>query len=209
MRWSLLTTCKTWPSIKYVTLFLANFYPPSPLSHFVTHPGIPPKVRHTSRTSTPDFLVGLVQEVRTKAPCTNSLSIVCGVLSGRVCQRVFGLEGFVRGGFVHSSFCHNTYVTTEKLNITLNFMFNMNDKKCISVTSHALDLPSPCHKLSHLLGPPPAPSSVTYTLWTAPYQRTFERTLCWSNRGESRQEIRLWSVKCRWYDQTSRDSFIS
>src|SRR6218665_3485537 len=31
-------------------------------------------------------------------------------------------------------------------------------KICISVTSHALD-PSPCQKLSHLLGPPP-PSSV-------------------------------------------------
>src|SRR6218665_3494475 len=64
------------PSIKYVTLFWANFYP-LPLSHFVTHPGTP-KVRHTSRTP-PDFLVGLVQKIRTKAPCTNSLSIVCGV----------------------------------------------------------------------------------------------------------------------------------
>ena len=31
-----------------------------------------------------------------------------------------------------------------------------------SVTSHALyPPPTPCHKLSHLLGPPP-PSSVTY-----------------------------------------------
>src|SRR6218665_410938 len=27
-----------------------QFVPPSPLSHFVTHPGTPPKVRHTSRT---------------------------------------------------------------------------------------------------------------------------------------------------------------
>src|SRR6218665_576493 len=33
-------------------------------------------------------------------------------------------------------------------------------KKIVSVTSHALS-PSPCHKLSHLLGPP-SPSSVTY-----------------------------------------------
>jgi len=31
----------------------------------------------------------------------------------------------------------------------------------ISVMSQALDPPSPCHKLSHLLGPPP-PSSATY-----------------------------------------------
>src|SRR6218665_3516973 len=30
------------PSIKYVTRFLANFYP-LPLSHFVTHPGTPHK----------------------------------------------------------------------------------------------------------------------------------------------------------------------
>src|SRR6218665_4033041 len=45
-----------------------------PLSHFVTHPGTPPKVHHTSRT--PHFLVGLVQKTLTKAPCTNSLSIV-------------------------------------------------------------------------------------------------------------------------------------
>src|SRR6218665_1667918 len=29
------------------------------------------------------------------------------------------------------------------------------DKKRISVTSHALNPPSLCHKLSHLLGPPP------------------------------------------------------
>ena len=39
-------------------------------------------------------------------------------------------------------------------------MFHMYAKKCISVTSHALD-PLPCHKLSHFLGPPPT-SSVTY-----------------------------------------------
>src|SRR6218665_3539302 len=35
----------------------------------------PPKVRHTSRTP-PRFLVGLVQKPCTKAPCTNSISIV-------------------------------------------------------------------------------------------------------------------------------------
>src|SRR6218665_1854813 len=89
------------PSIKYVTLFLANFDPP-PLSHFVTHPGTPPKVRHTSRT--PRFLVGLVQKSRTKVPCTNSISIV----RGGFCPGV--LPGLV---FVRSLFCHNTYVTTE------------------------------------------------------------------------------------------------
>src|SRR6218665_1350942 len=88
---------------------------------------------------------------RTKANCTNSLSIVRGG---------FCPGGFVRGSFVwkilsevvfvHSPFCQNTCYN-RKLNITLNFMFHMYDKKCISVTSHAL-YPSPsvtnCHTFS-------------------------------------------------------------
>ena len=40
------------PSIKYVTLFLANFDPPSPC-HTLSHIPRPPKIRHTS--GTPDF----------------------------------------------------------------------------------------------------------------------------------------------------------
>src|SRR6218665_1055997 len=80
------------PSIKYVTLFLANFYAPSPC-HTSSHIPGPPKLRHTSRA--PRFLEGLVQKTRTKALCTNSVSIVrgsfCpgvlseGLLSGRFC----------------------------------------------------------------------------------------------------------------------------
>src|SRR6218665_268643 len=72
----------------------------------------PPKVRHTFRT--PRFLLGLVQKTRTKAPCTNSLSIVRGG---------FCLGAFVRGSFVwkllsgvifvRTSVCQNTSVTTE------------------------------------------------------------------------------------------------
>src|SRR6218665_2424963 len=78
-------------------LFLANFDPPS-LCHTLSHISEPPKVRHTSRPH-PRFLVGLVQKTRTKAPCTNSLSIVCGsfcpggfvrgLLSGRFCPGWF------------------------------------------------------------------------------------------------------------------------
>src|SRR6218665_644554 len=62
------------PSIKYVTLFLANFHP-LPLvtlchtsrdpPQYVTHLGPPPR-----------FLLGLVQKTLTKGPFTNSLSIV-------------------------------------------------------------------------------------------------------------------------------------
>src|SRR6218665_2892662 len=62
-----------------VTLFWPILTPP-PLSHFVTHPGTPSpkKVRHTSRIfSRPST------ESRTKALCTNSLSIV----RGGFCQR--------------------------------------------------------------------------------------------------------------------------
>ena len=49
----------------------------------------PPKVRHTSRTHPPIFSRSSTK-TRTKAPYTNSLSIVRGVLSG----------GFVRGSIV-------------------------------------------------------------------------------------------------------------
>src|SRR6218665_991842 len=93
------------PSIKYVTLFLANF-DPLPLSQFVTHPGTPPKVRHTSWT--PRFLVCLVQKTQTKTLCTNSLSIVRGVFS-----RGFSLEGFVRSDFCLFPFGQNTSVAIE------------------------------------------------------------------------------------------------
>src|SRR6218665_1044329 len=92
-------------SIKYVTLFLANF-DPLPLSHFVTHPGTPQK--YVTHLGPPRFLVGLVQKPWTKATCTNSLSIVCGVFFVRgsfVWKVLFGVV------FAHSPFCHNTSVT--------------------------------------------------------------------------------------------------
>src|SRR6218665_2053433 len=61
------------PSIKYVTLFLANFDPSPPVALCYTSRD-PPKVRHTSRT--PQFLLGLVRKSRTKVPCTNSKDLV-------------------------------------------------------------------------------------------------------------------------------------
>src|SRR6218665_3621576 len=57
-------------------LFLANFYP-SPLSHSVTHPGTPQSTSHIS--DPPNFFSRPSTKNRTKAPCTNYLSIVCGV----------------------------------------------------------------------------------------------------------------------------------
>jgi len=100
------------PSIKYVTLFLANFcynfWPPSSCQNFVTHPGTPPKVRHISRNPP------IVQKTRTKAPCTNSLSIVRGgFYPGAVVRGSFVWKDLSGVVFVRSPFCQNTSVTRE------------------------------------------------------------------------------------------------
>src|SRR6218665_3235553 len=123
------------PSIKYVTLFLANFAPPPPVTLCHTSRD-PPKVRHTSRTP-PRFLVGLVQKSRTKVPCTNSISIVRGGF----------VRGFCPGWFlsVPPSVTNSQYICyNTKLNITLNFMFHMYDtnlyKRDVTCSS-----PLPCH----------------------------------------------------------------
>src|SRR6218665_1015591 len=100
-------------------------FKPSLLSHFVTHPGIPPrKVRHTSRTL-PQFLVVLVQKTRTKAPCTNSLVylfagvFVRGVLSEDLLSGRFCPWWFFPFPLLSECICYN-----RKLNITVNFMFH-------------------------------------------------------------------------------------
>src|SRR6218665_1316591 len=101
------------PSIKYVTLFLVNFYP-LPLSHFVTHPGTPRKYVTHLGTPPPIF-----SRPSTKNPDKSPLykfSHNCsqGFLSGRFCQRVFCLEGFVWGGFC--PFPHlSEYVLQQKV----------------------------------------------------------------------------------------------
>ena len=87
----------TGPSIKYVTLFLANFDPTPPVT--LCHISGPPK--STSHISDPRFLVGLVQKIRTKAPCRLQILsqlfarvFVRGLLAGVFCP-----EGFVCSGF--------------------------------------------------------------------------------------------------------------
>src|SRR6218665_858263 len=107
------------PSIKYVTLFLANVYP-FPLSYFVIHPGTFRKyVTHLGLPTR--FLEGLVQKTRTKAPCTNFVLIVRGVFS-----RVF-----VRGSFVWKVLSKVVFVRSRTIRIHLlqqkakhNFKFN-------------------------------------------------------------------------------------
>src|SRR6218665_4012751 len=124
------------PSIKYVTLFLANF-DPLPLLHFVTHHGTPQKyVTHLGPP--PDFSRPSTKNLDKIPLYKFSLNCSRGFLSG-VCQGVFCLEGFVRGGFCPFPLLSEYICYNRKLNITLNFMFHMYDKKFISVTPHALD----------------------------------------------------------------------
>ena len=142
------------PSIKYVTLFLANF-DPLPLSHFFTHPGTPRKyVTHLGPLS---FLVDLVQEAGQEPPVQIISQLftglfVRGVLSGGL------LSGRFWPGWLLSVPVLSEYIRyNRKLNITLNFMFRMYDNffyKCDITCS--LPPSPPCHKVSHLLGPPRA-----------------------------------------------------
>src|SRR6218665_1940578 len=123
------------PSIKYVTLFWPIFTP-SPC-HTSSH--IPGPPESTSHISDPRFLEGLVQKTTQKPPCTNSVSIVpggfCpGVLSGCLLSGRFCPGWFLSLPVLSEYICY-----IRKLNITLNFMLRMYDKKFISVTSHALN----------------------------------------------------------------------
>ena len=139
--------CEDWfvankgSSIKYDTLCLGNLDPSA--YHTLSHvPGTPPKkyVTHLG----PPFLLGVVQKPGQKPPVQILSQLFAGVLSGRFSPGWFlSIPPFVRISY------------NRNLNITLNFMFHMyNKKNVVSVASHAID-PPPCHKLSHLLGPPP------------------------------------------------------
>src|SRR6218665_716426 len=104
------------PSIKYVTLFLANFDPPLPCQTFVTHPGTPRK--YVTHFGPPNF-----SRPSTKIP--DKCPLHKFYLN---CSRRFLSGDFVRVGFcpfplVSQYICYN-----RKLNITLNFMFHMYDK---------------------------------------------------------------------------------
>src|SRR6218665_691121 len=76
------------PSIKYVTLFLANFYPPPPVTLCHTSRD-PPKVRHTSRTPL------IFSRPSTKIP--NKSPLYKFYLN---CSRRFLSGGFCRGWFL-------------------------------------------------------------------------------------------------------------
>src|SRR6218665_630408 len=150
------------PSIKYITLFLASFYP-LPLSNFVTHPGTPPE--STSHISEPPIFSMPSTKTQTKAPCTNSLSIVHGAYC----------PGVLSGGLLSRRFCPGWFLSIPLASVRIHLLqqkvrhqshhFKFHVSLCmikifISVTSHALD-PLP---LLQTITPSraPSPSSVTY-----------------------------------------------
>ena len=137
----------------------------------------PPKVRPTSRTPHHIF----------SRPSKTPDKIVRRVFSGG-----FSLESFVRGWFLSVPLRSEYFCYNRKLNITLNFRFHMYDTKIISVTSQALD-PSPCHKLSHHLGPPPLERDVLYgrPLNGTPHYATYKPrpNSIGYGRGETEQQI--------------------
>src|SRR6218665_1946989 len=136
------------PSIKYVTLFLANFDPLPPVTLCHTSRD-PPKVRHTSWT--PRFLVGLVQKPGQKPRVQILSQLFTGPFVREFCQGVFCLEGFDGDGFCPFPLLSEYICYNRKLNITLNFMFHMSDNFFISVTSRSLD--TNCHTFSNPLPP--------------------------------------------------------
>src|SRR6218665_584694 len=117
--------------------FLPIFTPPR---KYITHLGPHPR-----------FLEGLVQKTRTKAPCTNSVSIVRGVFVRGVLSLGLLSKRFCLGWFLSVPVLSEYICYIRKLNITLNFMFRMYEKKFISVMSHALYPPpsvTNCHTFS-------------------------------------------------------------
>src|SRR6218665_3836794 len=114
-------------SIKYVTLILTNFDPPSsgPLSHFSVSP-----LKYVTHLGPPPILV--IQRSRTKTPCrpTKYLSMVRGVFVRGFCSGFFVEKDLSEVVFVHSPSVRIPPLQ-QKASITFNFTFHMYDKICL------------------------------------------------------------------------------
>ena len=138
------------PSIKYVTLFWTNF-DPSPVTH--CHTSRDPLLKYVTHLGTPNFLV--VGPCLYREVCLSSW----GFLSGCFVRGYFVWKFLFGVVFVRSPLCQNIIRYNRKLNINFNFRFHMYET---NLWRHMLLDPSPCHKLSHLLGPPPLERDVLY-----------------------------------------------
>jgi len=156
-----------------------QFLPPPPVTLCHTSRDPSPKVRHTSRT--PQIFTRSSTKTRTKAPCTNSLSIVrggfCpGVLSGGLLSWRFCPGWFLSVPLLSECICYN-----RKLNITLNFMFHMQDKKIYKRDVTCSWPPSPLSQ-TVTLSRTPSPPRAWRTLWTAPLWAALSGLLFCNNR---------------------------
>src|SRR6218665_2055176 len=94
-----------------------QFCPPSPLSHFVTHPGTTPR-KYVTHLGPPTF----------SRPSTNIPDKSPLYKFYLNCSRRFLSGGFVRVGFCPFPLLSQYICYNRKLKITLNFMFHMYDK---------------------------------------------------------------------------------
>src|SRR6218665_136198 len=101
------------PSIKYVTLFLANFESPPPV--ILCHTSRDPPKKYVTHLGPPIFSRPS-RKIRTKTPCTNSQLFAGGFVRG-FSEGVFCLEGLVRGGFCPFSLLSEYICYNRKLNI--------------------------------------------------------------------------------------------
>src|SRR6218665_3869823 len=143
------------PSIKYVTLFLANFDPHPPVT--LCHTSRDPPPESTSHISDPPIFSRSSTKKTDKSPL-HKVSLNCsqGVFVRGFCQRAFGLEGFVPGGFCPFPLLSEYICYNRKLNITLNFMFHGYDEKMYKCDVTCSVPPPPvtnCHTFSDPLRP--------------------------------------------------------
>src|SRR6218665_2957429 len=141
-------------SIKYVRLFLANFYP-LPCHTWSHIPGPPKSTSHISEP--PQFLVSLVQKTPNKSPLYKfSLN----------CSQWFLFGGVLSGGLLSGRFCPGWFLSVpQSVRIHLlrqkvrhHFKFHVSYVRYqnLCVTSHALYPPPPvtnCHTFSDPLPP--------------------------------------------------------
>ena len=115
-------------SIKYVTLFLANFDPLP--CHTLSHIPGPPNTSHIS--DPPPIFSRPSTRYKDKKPVqllSQLFAWVFPVLSRSFVTGSFCLGGFVRGGFCPFPLLSEYICYNRKLNSTLNFRFHMYEKE--------------------------------------------------------------------------------
>ena len=90
---------------------------------------LPPVTNCHTFSDPPIFIRPSTKKTRQKPPVQILSQLFTVAFVRGLCQGVFCLEGFVRGGFCPFPLLSEYICYNKKLNITLNFMFHMYDKK--------------------------------------------------------------------------------